>query len=69
MLRAVGFYLCRMAGEGSPTLDLDGVNFRQPTAKKITTIPLEPAARIWTKDPTIFLPYAERLSAFDFETV
>ena len=66
---AVGANLAGMPGKGSPALDLNGVDVRQPSSEVIATIPLKPAPWVGSVDPAFLSPYRERLPAFNAEIV
>lgn len=61
---AVGTNLSCMARKSSPPLYLDHIDVRQSSAKVIPAIPLEPPARVRSKNPPLTPPMRQRLSAF-----
>ena len=52
-----------MSGKSSPTFDLNVVDIGKSPAEIISAIPLEPAAWIGIKYPTLLLPNAKWLAA------
>lgn len=62
-------FLPGMSDKAFPPSDLDAVDIFQSTAHIVSTIPLEPAARVRPVDPALAPPHRQRLAAFDTEVV
>jgi hypothetical protein len=66
---AVGLNLPGVSGKASPPFDLNPVDVRYPPTNVISAIPLKPATRIGTINPTLLLPNAQGLTTFYTEIV
>jgi len=58
-----------MAANGFPALDLPLVFLRGTPSLIIAAIPLEPAARIGSHNPSLLPPYTQRLAALHAKTI
>ena len=65
---AVLFYLGDVATNRPPAFDLPLV-VRAAAAHVVAAVPLEPAARVFFVEPTLFAPHGERLRGVDAEVV
>ena len=61
--------LSGVAGEVSPSFDLEVIDGRQAPAQVVAAVPLEPAAWVWFDDPAFLFPDGQGLAAFDAEEV